>query len=294
MINLETFTANLNALQVSGARYAVKINITDTQGSSPRESGSTMLVTTTSVYGSIGGGHLEYKALKLAQSKLAAEPSEASTETLRFPLGPSLGQCCGGVVNILMQVIELPELISIGPKLHAEIYPQHFHVVVFGAGHIGQALISILGTLPCSVHWIDSREQLFPDTIPGNVLTQISDTPEYEVAKLPEHANCVIMTHNHQLDEKIVAAILKRKDSNFCGLIGSRSKRLRFEKRLLARGLSSEQLATLVCPIGDGAITGKHPGEIAMALASQLLQLAQNPVTMQMREVQVHQVEYGT
>jgi xanthine dehydrogenase accessory factor len=191
-------------------------------------------------------------------------------------LGPSLGQCCGGVVNLLMEITPLSRLELVNRELQNSIYPSDFQITVFGAGHVGQALVNVLGALPCAVTWIDSRSDIFPNHLSANVKICCVEDPEFEVQNLAPHSYCVVMTHSHQLDEKIVAALLKRDDIDCCGLIGSKSKALRFKKRLTARGLTTEQLSRLVCPVGDPAIKGKHPGEIALSMASQLLQLHQN------------------
>jgi len=265
----------LSRAKESGHTHAACISIITTIGSSPRESGSKMLVTANESFGSIGGGVLENEMIGMVRTTLAQKPCKASSESIRVPLGPSLGQCCGGVVNILLDITTLSELGSNITALQNEVFPSDFQVNLFGAGHVGQALVNILGTLPCSVTWIDSRQGIFPRHVPANVSVYHRDDPEFEVPDLAPQSYCAVMTHSHPLDEKIVSAILRRDDIAYCGLIGSRSKALRFRKRLAARGLSDIRLRGLTCPIGDPAIGGKHPGEIAFALVSQILQLHQ-------------------
>jgi len=281
----------LAKLRQAGQTHAACITITDTTGSSPRESGCKMLVTPDEIFGSIGGGKLEYNTVELARQSLGQYPCTDSSENIRVPLGPSLGQCCGGVVNILLEITKLTKLEHAVSDLHSRIYPSGFQIAIFGAGHVGQALVNILGTLPCSVRWIDSRKDIFPELLPANVSIHCSEDPEFEVKSLAPQTCFVVMTHSHQLDEKIISAILKRNDSSYCGLIGSRSKALRFRKRLAARGLSKENLKHLTCPIGDPLIQGKHPGEIALSLAGQLVRLHQSSKLDKVRPKLKHAVQ---
>ncbi len=280
MTGMQTSTTELATIfadmRQAGLTHAACISITDTSGSSPRERGCQMLITADKLYGSIGGGKLEFKIMQIARNALAQYPCIETSEQIRVPLGPSLGQCCGGVVNLLMEILPLSRLEMMPGELQNNIYPSNFQVAIFGAGHVGQALVSVLAALPCSVIWIDSREEIFPDQLSANVEIRCVEDPEFEVQTLAPHSYCVVTTHSHQLDEKIVSALLKRNDVSCCGLIGSKSKALRFKKRLTARGLTTEQLSQLVCPMGDPAIKGKHPGEIALSMASQLLQMHQN------------------
>lgn len=144
-------------------------------------------------------------------------------------------------------------------------------IAIFGAGHVGKALVNVLGTMPCHIDWIDSRASEFPERIPGHVCMEITDLPESEVDELPAGSHVVIMTHSHTLDQKICERVLNRNDLGWCGLIGSITKRRQFEKRLLARGLASDALSKLACPIGLDGISGKHPAHIAISVAAQLL-----------------------
>ncbi|MBV1906871.1 MAG: xanthine dehydrogenase accessory protein XdhC [Pseudomonadales bacterium] len=277
MNSVQSIAAHITQLLQSGETHAACLRIINCQGSAPRDTGCTMFVSRLSLKGTIGGGHLEYTLIQSTRENLAARLCRTGHEKRVFSLGPSLGQCCGGKVEVQIETFELSKMLENAPALQEAIFPNSFQIAVFGAGHVGQALISILGTLPCTTTWIDSREEMFPKHLPGNVSTLYSEEPQYEVATFPRNICYVIMTHSHPLDEKILEAILKRNDSAYCGLIGSKSKRIKFEKRLSARGLPMEYLQKLTCPIGDTTINGKHPGEIAVALASQLLQL--NPVS---------------
>lgn len=146
-----------------------------------------------------------------------------------------------------------------------------FRIAVFGAGHVGSALVHVLAPLPCRVDWIDSRPLLADESLPHNVHGRVSADPPAAAADLPAGTFCLVMTHSHPLDLEICARLLPREDIPFCGLIGSRSKKRRFEKRLRALGLAPAEIARLVCPIGIEGIGGKRPAEIAVATAAQLL-----------------------
>jgi xanthine dehydrogenase accessory factor len=174
-----------------------------------------------------------------------------------FPLGPALGQCCGGHASVLFEAVR----------------PVSWHIALFGAGHVGRAVASLLGTLDCRVTWIDGRENAFPEAVAANVARLHDPAPARLVASLPAGTNVLVMTHDHALDFDIVAEALPRPDLPFVGLIGSETKRARFVSRLARRGLAAEAIRRLVCPIGVPGAGGKHPAEIAVAVAAQLLQI---------------------
>jgi xanthine dehydrogenase accessory factor len=142
---------------------------------------------------------------------------------------------------------------------------------VFGNGHVGRALVQVLSAVPVEVRWIDSREHDFPPDVAGNVEIVATDAPETEIATAPRGACIVVMTHSHALDFDIIEAALARSDWRYLGLIGSRAKRVQFERRLAARGVAPEVLARVTCPIGSGQLRGKEPGVIAVAVAAELL-----------------------
>jgi xanthine dehydrogenase accessory factor len=148
-----------------------------------------------------------------------------------------------------------------------------FPVLVFGNGHVGRALIGVLGVLAAQVRWIDARDEAFPETVPTNVEVVVTDAPEEELRNAPHGAFVVITTHSHALDYTLVEAALTRADLRYIGLIGSKSKRAQFERRLAARGIASDAFARVQCPIGAraAAIRDKHPGAIAVATAAELL-----------------------
>jgi xanthine dehydrogenase accessory factor len=246
----------LNAL-AEGGTDAVLVTVVEVKGSTPREAGAKMVVTRDKIYDTVGGGHLELKAIELSRAMLRQSPLPDAPAVHRFPLGPSLGQCCGGDATLLLEPIQ----------------PPAFHIALFGAGHVGKALVKLLGDLPCRVTWIDPRDDIFPEMVPANVTIAVSDEPEAEVAALPPGSFVLVMTHSHPLDQRILEAALKRDDFRYVGLIGSATKRARFLSRLRARGLGEAAFARLTCPIGIDGAGGKHPAEIAIAVAAQLLQV---------------------
>ncbi|MCX7659660.1 MAG: xanthine dehydrogenase accessory protein XdhC [Caldimonas manganoxidans] len=247
---------------------AAVVSVEHTQGSAPREAGTRMLVSACEVAGTIGGGHLEFEAIRLAREALAHPGWTAFTQ--RFPLGPRLGQCCGGVVEL-----RIAPLDEAAWRQWPET-PPRFVLQLYGAGHVGRALVRVLETLPCQVQWIDEREDAFPPDIPLSTAACIErlcvDSVEAEVARAPANACFLVMTHQHDLDLRITEAILRRGDFRYFGLIGSKTKRSRFEHRLIQRGIAPQALARMRCPIGVPGIEGKSPEVIAVAVAAELLQ----------------------
>ncbi|HEM7822813.1 TPA: xanthine dehydrogenase accessory protein XdhC, partial [Burkholderia multivorans] len=151
--------------------------------------------------------------------------------------------------------------------------PPPMHVVLFGAGHVGHALVALLGALPCTVQWVDTRDELFPDECPPNVQPEPTDTPEAIVDAAPPGTYFLVMTHNHALDFALAEQIMRRRDFAYFGMIGSRTKRVKFERRLAARGVDPARLVEMVCPIGVAGIVDKAPGSIAVAVCAELLQV---------------------
>ncbi|MEC5407807.1 xanthine dehydrogenase accessory protein XdhC [Paraburkholderia sp. MPAMCS5] len=151
--------------------------------------------------------------------------------------------------------------------------PAPMHIVLFGAGHVGHALVELLGHLPCVVQWVDERDELFPDETPPNVQIEATDTPDAIVDTAPPGAYFLVMTHNHALDFSLAARIMRRRDFTYFGMIGSKTKRVKFERRLLERGVELERLAQMTCPIGVAGIVDKAPSTIAVAVCAELLQV---------------------
>lgn len=252
------------------ARRAIVVEVTQAQGSVPREEGTRMLVGSTEVVGTIGGGHLELKAIACAREMLRTQ--ELATHSEHYPLGPALGQCCGGAVTLSYQVLNEPVLARWPAPAPL------FHLQLYGAGHVGRAIATLLATLDASVDWIDEREEEFPATTtlgtpwPERIRITCVDTVEGEVRHAPPGAFYLVLTHNHDLDLRITEAILNRGDFGFLGLIGSRTKQQRFIHRFEQRGIAPETIARMTCPIGVEHIEGKEPEIIALAVVAQLLQ----------------------
>ncbi|MGH8696956.1 MAG: xanthine dehydrogenase accessory protein XdhC [Burkholderiales bacterium] len=177
--------------------------------------------------------------------------------------------------RLLAEADRTPRLVTLEDRtavLLEPLQPSDFRVVVFGAGHVGRALVRVLGTLPCRVTWVDARAGEFPPDAADNVRIALTATPVAEVAAARPGACFLVMTHSHALDLELVAAILKRGDFAYCGMIGSQTKRRTFEKGLAKHGVPAAAIARLTCPIGIPGIKGKEPGTIAVAVAAQLLE----------------------
>lgn len=231
----------------------VLVTIIEERGSTPRNAGSKMVVSRDRLYDTIGGGHLEYKAQAIAREML--ENRVRDTRLERFSLGASLGQCCGGATVLLFEPMGQPQA----------------HIAVFGAGHVGRALVPLLASLPCKVRWIDSRDNEFPEQIPAGVEKVVNDEVVDEVENMPAGSYFIVMTHNHQLDLELTAAILERNDFTYYGLIGSDSKRAKFENRLRDRGFQPETVQRMRCPMGISEVKGKLPVEIAVSIAGEVI-----------------------
>jgi xanthine dehydrogenase accessory factor len=319
---------------------AVVVTVVSAKGSVPREPGTKMVVTAMEVLGTIGGGHLELQAIGIARDQLGTQSADESLR--RFPLGASLGQCCGGLVNLLFEPVTCdapwlrsafmlhrdrvpfvivsptrgtgnankaivtadhvddpshlldPRALSVirdhfaraenaclwrpgerddAPILFLDrIAACNFAIVLFGAGHVGRALVRVLADVDCEITWVDAREAEFPREVAANVDIVCTDGPEAEVDAARPGSHFVVMTHSHPLDEAICERILRRDDFAYFGLIGSLAKRRQFEKRLEQRGMPRGRFAAMTCPIGIAGIPGKEPATIAIAVAAELLQ----------------------
>ncbi len=324
----------------AAAERVVLVTVAGIRGSAPREVGAKMIVTMDATVGTIGGGQLEYQCTKLAFDMLA----EGDKPSLRkFPLGASMGQCCGGVVDILFEPISdslpiwLRDLRSLYGQREPSVLVTHlqnrhgkcvvtadtrfgaaipddivdvartslqsrrsahrvddwffetvigtgFNIAVFGAGHVGSAVVNTLSPLECNIRWIDGRRNMFRK-VPANVRAIEADSPALEVAAMPPGSYYLVMTHSHALDFDICDRILRRNDAAYCGLIGSLTKRRRFEKRFRSQGMSAELFAPLVCPIGVDGIGGKKPAEIAVAAAAEILQAREKKARLAMPDL---------
>ncbi len=248
---------------------AARVLITRARGSTPREAGAAMLVTAHGIHGTIGGGTLEWGAVARARTLLAG--GEAPVD-LEMPLGPALGQCCGGHVSLRIERADARVLREIEAAEQAEQAAMPL-VLMFGAGHVGQALARALAPLPLRLRWIDGRPEEFGSAIPDGVEAVVTDAWEREIGYAPSDAACLVLTHSHALDAWITAAALERGDFAYVGLIGSRSKRRRFERAFREIGLPLERVARLVCPIGDRGVRDKRPAVIAALAAAELVEV---------------------
>ena len=253
---------------------AVLVSVQSTQGSAPREAGAWMGVFAEGVpVGTVGGGHLEWDAIAIARRALAGEALELQR---RFALGPSLGQCCGGVVHLCFEPLHAAQARELRERLEAGVDALRLPVALFGGGHVGHAIVRALLTLPVRVHWIDSRDEIFPTGLPRWVATEHSAPVQAAVADIAALSRVLIMSFSHAEDLDIVAACLHRQrqraDLPFIGLIGSKSKWAAFGHRLEARGFMAAELAHISCPIGVAGVVGKEPEVIAAAVAAQLMQ----------------------
>jgi xanthine dehydrogenase accessory factor len=259
------------AAALAAGEPALAVTIVEARGSIPREAGCRMLVTASGVAGSVGGGHLELKAIERARGRLAAGDGAPFVET--FPLGPALGQCCGGVVTLAFARLDA-ELVASWRQP-----APRFHLQLYGAGHVGRALANALLPLDVRVDWIDEREGEFPSGLgdagwPPHIAKVCVDAVEAEVALAPPACYVVVATHRHDLDLAIAAAALRRDDIAFLGVIGSATKRARFAHRLERMGFAPARIERLTCPIGLPGIVGKEPAVIAASVVAQLLQLS--------------------
>ncbi len=248
---------------------AVLVMVASAHGSVPREVGAWMAVFAQGEVGTIGGGQLEWQAM--AQSRQALQGLAVLPPLHRVALGPSLGQCCGGAVELCFELISAQDL----PLLQQRLMPVLTPVALFGGGHVGRALVEVLCRLPFAVRWIDSRDEVFPAHLPEQVLTEHSDPVQAAVADLMPQSQVLIMSFSHAQDLDVVAACLLRlrsqDDLPFIGLIGSATKWATFQRRLREKGFAEEEIQRITCPIGLPGISGKQPDVIAVSVAAQLL-----------------------
>ena len=321
---------DLADLTAAGERVVV-VTVAGIRGSAPREVGAKMIVTAADTLGTIGGGQLEYQCTNIACDMLG---DDASRIMRTFPLGTSMGQCCGGVVDVLFEPMAsgLPSWLRDLRALHGQREPavictdlsdtadkfiitaagafglvdgdtvsvivkrardslasgqpaqrdddwflepvvgSDLNIAVFGAGHVGSAVVRCMSALDSNIRWIDSRRDVFRQ-VPANVRAVETADPALEVAAMPAQSFYLVMTHNHAIDFDVCDRILRRRDAVYCGLIGSLSKRRRFEKRYRQQGMAQSMIDSLICPIGVDGISGKKPAEIAVATAAEILKI---------------------
>ncbi|MEM1430317.1 MAG: xanthine dehydrogenase accessory protein XdhC [Pseudomonadota bacterium] len=286
-----------------------RVVVADVAGSVPREAGAAMLVWPEGQSGTIGGGALEYEAAARARAVLAGESAPGAT---RCPLGPSLGQCCGGSVTLLTEVIDQPlvdriaeggpvwarpatpdlplplavERLKARPAEAGPVDPQWVDgwmvepvapaqnlLWVHGAGHVGRAIVHTIAPLPdWAITWVDTDAERFPDPVPLGVDVLVARDPARAVSHAPVRAHHLVITYSHALDLALCDALLRRGFAT-AGLIGSATKWARFSKRLRAAGHDAPDIARIACPIGDRDL-GRHPQGIAIGVAAALIRAA--------------------
>ncbi|MCC5961772.1 MAG: xanthine dehydrogenase accessory protein XdhC [Rhodobacteraceae bacterium] len=241
----------------------IHVQIIRVRGSSPREAGAEMFVGAADIAGTIGGGMVEHQAVQRAHELLVADMAR---DQMDIALGPALGQCCGGQVRVALTRLDTQTRAAHLVRLDVARLP---HVLILGAGHVGRALAEVMAPLPCRVLLIDPRStELARATAP--VETRLTPLPEAEIAAAPPRSAYVVLTHDHGLDFLLTLAALRRGDAAYVGLIGSATKRARFQ-RFAQETDPAADLSCLTCPIGAGGPRDKHPGVIALATAQEVL-----------------------
>lgn len=258
---------------------AVLVWVQGARGSVPREVGAWMAVFPDRVLGTIGGGHLEWDAIAQARQGLKAHGQAAPAAPLvpwtqRKVLGPQLGQCCGGAVDLRFEPVSAADI----PHLQRRLMPPLTPLALFGGGHVGQAIVQALAPLPFAICWVDSRETVLaaaPQVPSARLQLEHSEPVQAAVRDLAPQSRVLIMSFSHAEDLDVVAACLQRqrerRDLPFVGLIGSSTKWASFRQRLQARGFGAAELAHVTCPIGLPGIRGKQPAVIAASVVAQLL-----------------------
>ncbi|QQA42113.1 xanthine dehydrogenase accessory protein XdhC [Pelagovum pacificum] len=236
---------------------AIRVTVLRTAGSVPREAGTSMLVSADTTEGTIGGGALEWEAMRHARAMLA---EGRTTGERTVPLGPALGQCCGGSVTLGFRQAE-----TLADTDRAPLW-------IWGAGHVGRAVTATVAPLPnFAITLIDTAVERFPEEIHGEARI-VAVHPDRLVKHAPPEAHHLIMTYSHEIDLALCHALLSH-DFASVGLIGSATKWARFRSRLSALGHSNAQISRIACPIGDTTL-GKHPQAIAVGVAAALLRSA--------------------
>jgi len=244
----------------------IAAELTSVRGSSPREQGTFMLVGRSDIFGTIGGGALEYMVIDHARRLIAKGQATAAMDV---PLGPEIGQCCGGRVGVSLRYADAELRDRLAQRIAAED-AAHTHVYIFGAGNVGGALARMLSLLPVHTHVIDTR----PDELiglPTNVDARAVPMPEAVVRHAPQGSAYVILTHDHALDFMIAFEALQRLDSPYVGMVGSLTKRARFASWYRAEGGDETALDRLVLPIGEQGLGDKRPEVIAALAAAEIM-----------------------
>lgn len=237
--------------QQSGAAYVIA-TVINTQGSTPRDGGSKMVITADTSYDTIGGGQLEFLLVQQARELIA---QNKTCQLLKpIPLAAEAAQCCGGNVTVMLESFAACQ----------------WQIALFGAGHVCQSLVTILSGLPCQVRVIDNRPELMTQPLPANCRYEFHADPAEAIAQLSDQYWAVIFTHDHMLDFALCQSLLRDQRYAFAGMIGSATKALRFRKRLADAGFAAQAIDSIHSPIGLPDVKGKLPMEVAVSIAAQL------------------------
>lgn len=256
------WSAAIQHCQQSGSGYVIA-TIINTQGSTPRDGGSKMVVTTDATYDTIGGGQLEFLLVQQARELLA---QNKTCQILKpIPLAAEAAQCCGGNVTVMLEAFAACT----------------WQIALFGAGHVCQSLVTILAGLPCQVRVVDNRPELMTNNLPANCRYEFYADPTESIAQLPDDTWNVIFTHDHTLDFALCKTLLSDQRWAYAGMIGSQTKALRFRKRLADAGFAAQAIEKIHSPIGLPEVKGKLPMEVAVSIAAQLQNLYYQRVPVQ-------------
>jgi len=322
--------------QMADSGPIISVTVATVEGSVPREAGAWMLVGNEAITRTIGGGRLELEAIETARRLLNEQVGDWHRSIMSYPLGPSLGQCCGGHVRLLFERFDRIEGATLASEVddgnRGAIYvrpvqsgiPLHFiadrseakglplpvagvasamlsgkterkftltknggldvawviqpvekspvPLFLYGAGHVGRAIAKIMEDLPFRITWVDTAKSRFPANLPKNADMLVAVSPADAARLAPADAFHIILTYSHQIDFEICHALLSKNEFGFAGLIGSKTKRARFWKRLRVAGITDDVLLRMTCPIGVGGIAGKEPISIAISVVAQLVQ----------------------
>ena len=300
-------------IELAARGPVARVVVADTRGSVPREIGAAMMVTADEVFGTIGGGALEFEAIARARECMKSQRSRLD----RYPLGPALKQCCGGSVTVLTECwtresLEEIDHVSVRPLPNKSIEmplsvkrvcaayrssgssPKpgmmdgwmvepvcvvEREIWVWGAGHVGRAIVGALSPLPrLKICWADSASDRFPSQHPENVDKLIAENPADLVTLSGPAAEHLVVTYSHAMDLEICHRVLSRSFRTL-GVVGSKTKRARFRSRLQALGHSKAQIDRMICPIGDPSL-GKHPQEIALGVAADIVRVGNGGLGM--------------
>ena len=293
----------VSLVQKAGGHHAAACHvvISEVKGSSPREVGADMVVTATGFEGTIGGGQLEFEALHIAQ-QLIASATQFTRQWRQFALGPSLGQCCGGAVTLCF-VLYVPDNVDALSQLAAahaiyherqtQTFPYPYegtdkvaakdgfilsqpqkplHLYIYGAGHVGRALVSATAELGLVRYWVDDDDSRFPSAMPPDIEKIVAQNMASIARYAAPDSFHIIMSYSHQIDEAIAYEVLQRDAFLQIGMIGSHTKAQRMASRLAKANIASDQIARLHCPIGIQGIKQKAPAFVALSIAAQIAQ----------------------